>query len=47
MEVKAMGSYPLWFTELLSKYHIQKGSFSKYAQTYQRHLFKEELFYVV
>lgn len=47
MEVKAMGAYPLWFVELLTKYHAQKGSFSKYAQTYQRHLYKEELFYVV
>ncbi|MGX7196903.1 VTC domain-containing protein [Enterococcus olivae] len=47
MEVKAIGAYPLWFVELLSNYQIQKGSFSKYAQTYQRHLFKEELFYVV
>lgn len=47
MEVKAMGAYPLWFVELLTKHHVQKGSFSKYAQTYQRYLFKEELFYVV
>lgn len=47
MEVKAMGAYPLWFVGLLTKYHIQKGSFSKYAQTYQRHLFKEELFHVI
>ncbi|MCD5003538.1 polyphosphate polymerase domain-containing protein [Enterococcus saccharolyticus] len=47
MEVKAMGAYPLWFVNLLTKYHIQKSSFSKYAQTYQRHLFTEELFYVV
>lgn len=42
MEVKAMGAYPLWFTALLAKYPIQKSSFSKYAQTYQRHLFKKE-----
>lgn len=48
MEVKAMGAYPLWFTALLTKYHIQKSSFLKYAQTYQRHLFKrEELLNVV
>ena len=47
MEVKAMGAYPLWFVKLLTKHQIQKGSFSKYAQTYQHHLFKEELFYVV
>ena len=46
MEVKAMGAYPLWFVKLLTKHQIQKGSFSKYAQTYQRHLFKEELLHV-
>ncbi len=47
MEVKALGAYPLWFAHLLAEHQIQKGSFSKYAQTYQRYLFKEELFYVV
>ncbi len=39
MEVKAMGAYPLWFSHLLADHHIYKASFSKYAQTYQRHLF--------
>ena len=42
MEVKALGYYPIWFVELLNKYSVRKGSFSKYAQTYQRHLFKKE-----
>jgi len=45
MEVKALGAYPLWFVELLNDYQLRKGSFSKYAETYQRHLFiqtKEE-----
>jgi len=39
MEVKAMGAYPLWFSHLLTEHHVYKASFSKYAQTYQRHLF--------
>ncbi|MGM0329545.1 polyphosphate polymerase domain-containing protein [Enterococcus sp. AZ084] len=39
MEVKALGAYPLWFVELLNNYQLRKGSFSKYAETYQRHLF--------
>lgn len=39
MEVKALGAYPLWFVELLNDYKLRKGSFSKYAETYQRHLF--------
>ncbi|WP_291293433.1 polyphosphate polymerase domain-containing protein [Enterococcus sp.] len=48
MEVKAMGAYPLWFVELLNRYEVRKASFSKYAQTYQRHLFmKEDISYVV
>ncbi len=38
MEVKALGAYPLWFVALLNQYQLQKSSFSKYAQTYQRHL---------
>ena len=42
MEVKAMGAYPLWFVEQLNQYGVRKASFSKYAQTYQRHLFKKE-----
>lgn len=42
MEVKALGAYPLWFVELLDKYQIRKSSFSKYAETYERHLFREE-----
>lgn len=45
MEVKAMGAYPLWFVELLNKFTVRKSSFSKYAETYKRHLFvqhKEE-----
>lgn len=38
MEVKAVGAYPIWFVELLSRHQRYKGNFSKYAQTYQCHL---------
>ena len=44
MEVKAMGAYPLWFVEQLNQYGVRKASFSKYTQTYQRHLFKRRIF---
>lgn len=48
MEVKAMGAYPLWFVELLNRHGVRKSSFSKYAQTYQRHLFiKEDTAHVI
>ncbi|MBP1045814.1 polyphosphate polymerase domain-containing protein [Enterococcus sp. BWM-S5] len=48
MEVKALGAYPLWFSELLGELEIYPASFSKYAQTYQRYLFsKEEFSHVV
>ncbi len=40
MEVKAMGAYPLWFSEMLAALEIYPVSFSKYAQTYQRYLFE-------
>lgn len=48
MEVKALGAYPLWFSEILASLEIYPVSFSKYAQTYQRYLYCEEDFrYVV
>ena len=47
MEVKALGAYPLWFSEILSELSIYKCSFSKYAQVYERYLFKEELSHVI
>ncbi|MBL1224662.1 polyphosphate polymerase domain-containing protein [Enterococcus sp. BWR-S5] len=48
MEVKALGAYPLWFSEILGELQIYPASFSKYAQTYQRYLFtKEEFSHVV
>ncbi|KAF1296946.1 molecular chaperone [Enterococcus sp. JM4C] len=47
MEVKALGAYPLWFSELLSELSIYKCSFSKYAQVYQRYLFEEEFSHVI
>jgi hypothetical protein len=48
MEVKALGAYPLWFSEILTKLAIYPTSFSKYAQTYQRYLYcKEDFSHVV
>lgn len=41
MEVKAANSYPLFFTQLLSKYKIYPSSFSKYSTTFQNHILKE------
>lgn len=48
MEVKALGAYPLWFSKALNDLAIYKASFSKYAQTYQRHIYpREDCFYVI
>lgn len=48
MEVKALGAYPVWFSDLLSELEIYPTSFSKYAQTYQRYLYcKEDFQHVV
>lgn len=41
MEVKALGAYPLWFSDLLAELEIYPGSFTKYGQTYQRYLYQE------
>lgn len=43
MEVKANFSYPLWFTELLSKLTLYPISFSKYGAAYKK-IKKEELY---
>ncbi|MEI5993990.1 polyphosphate polymerase domain-containing protein [Candidatus Enterococcus mansonii] len=48
MEVKALGAYPIWFSNILAELMIYPTSFSKYAQTYQRYLYcKEDFNYVV
>ncbi|MBO0472797.1 hypothetical protein IGL98_001872 [Enterococcus sp. DIV0840] len=48
MEVKALGAYPIWFSEILAELDIYPTSFSKYAQTYQRYLYcKGDFQYVV
>ncbi|GGC81662.1 polyphosphate polymerase domain-containing protein [Enterococcus wangshanyuanii] len=47
MEVKALGAYPLWFSEILAELEVYPCSFSKYAQTYQRYLYCREDFYHV
>ncbi len=35
MEIKTSGGIPLWMTQILSKEHIYKTSFSKYGTAYQ------------
>lgn len=39
MEVKCSGGIPLWMTEILSKEHIYKTSFSKYGTAYRKIIF--------
>lgn len=36
MEVKCLGSLPLWFTKVLSKYQIYPSSFSKIGNIYKK-----------
>lgn len=38
MELKCSGGIPLWMTEVLTREHIYKTSFSKYGTAYQRRL---------
>ena len=48
MEIKCSGGIPLWMTEILSKEHIYKTSFSKYGTAYQTLIYpklKEETTY--
>lgn len=39
MEVKTSGGIPLWMTEILSREHIYKTSFSKYGRAYETMIF--------
>lgn len=48
MEIKCSGGIPLWMTDVLSKEHIYKASFSKYGTAYKTIIFskqKEEAIY--
>ena len=38
MEIKTSGGIPLWMSEVLTKQHLYKTSFSKYGSAYQRML---------
>lgn len=42
MEVKTLGSFPLWFTTILSSLKIYPKSFSKYGNVYKKQIFKKE-----
>ena len=39
MELKCSGGIPLWLTDILSREHIYKTSFSKYGTVYRNHIF--------
>lgn len=41
MEIKCSGGIPLWLTEVLSKEHIYKTSFSKYGTAYRTIIFPQ------
>lgn len=41
MEIKTSGGIPLWMTELLTKKHIYKTSFSKYGTAYKTIIFPD------
>ncbi len=43
MEAKMTKAAPLWFTRLLSKYHIYPTTFSKYGEEYKRALQRNEI----
>lgn len=40
MEVKCIGSMPMWLTHILSELKIYPASFSKYGKIYQNRLLK-------
>lgn len=40
LEVKVQQAVPLWLSEILTRGHIYKGSFSKYGEAYRQQLLK-------
>lgn len=40
MEIKTLGSFPLWFTKILTSLKIYPKSFSKYGNVYKKQIFK-------
>lgn len=42
MEIKCAGGIPLWMTDILSKEHIYKTSFSKYGTAYKTLIFPQK-----
>ncbi len=45
MEIKCSGGIPLWMTELLTREHIYKTSFSKYGTAYKNFIFENTSLY--
>lgn len=41
MEIKTSGGIPLWMTQVLTREHIYKTSFSKYGTAYEKIIFPE------
>lgn len=44
MEIKCSSGMPLWMTEILTREHIYKTSFSKYGTAYKNLIFNKEKF---
>jgi len=43
MEIKSMGSMPIWLTHILAEMKIYPTSFSKYGKIYQKNLEEEKI----
>lgn len=46
MEVKTLGSMPIWFTNILNELQIYPISFSKYGEIYKKEVLRKEMIYV-
>lgn len=42
MEVKAMGAYPIWFSDIVNKLRLVRGRFSKYGYIYEHYISQGE-----
>ena len=43
MEVKTLGSMPIWFVKIMNELKIYPASFSKYGEIYKKHILSKKI----
>ena len=43
MEIKTLGTIPMWFVKLINELQIKPGKFSKYGESYKKLIISDEI----